>query len=241
MARRAYQLEFRIDALKPETLPVDRLAAYLTELSRFLGNPPAVHFRNVAKGSACLRLVVEQDALPEVVERLRLVENEIRPDAENARQKLNRMLREDNASGRLRSFPAGKVILFPGRKAHLHGDIVIHEAAEIRGRLVRLGGKDATIPVWLRDHRGVILKCTAREKIAKKLSKHYLEDVCVSGNGRWRRIDGDGWIQESFRILEIVERGDKPLAETMKGIGEAIASAWDVHEDPIAEWQRMRG
>lgn len=61
---------FKIDTFTPETLPMERLAQYMLQFAKLLGEPDRVHFVDVGSGSAVLRARVEDAALPRVERRL---------------------------------------------------------------------------------------------------------------------------------------------------------------------------
>ena len=48
------EYEFHIDAFTPATIPMARLALYLTELAALFGHTESVHFEKVKKGSVRL-------------------------------------------------------------------------------------------------------------------------------------------------------------------------------------------
>ena len=70
MATRRELLEFVIDAYSPETLPMSRLAEYMTELATLLGEKEHVHFVEIAAGSSRLVHAVEYEASPKVRSRV---------------------------------------------------------------------------------------------------------------------------------------------------------------------------
>ena len=112
--------DFRIDAWKPDTLPMARLAEYLAKLAMFIGFREDVHFIQVRKGSAVPEFIVDYETAPKVAERLRLVSSSNAPmEAIKAQQEINRMLREDNASASLRVKKGAEIICFPGCKTPL--------------------------------------------------------------------------------------------------------------------------
>ena len=81
---------------------MERLGQYMADLGAMLGNPTAVHFVKLLKGSTNIVHRIEQ---PEAEEVLARVADVARGDAEvinlNAFKSLNRRLKEDNASGKL--------------------------------------------------------------------------------------------------------------------------------------------
>src|SRR4051812_46095878 len=106
--------QFKLDAFTPETLPMARLAAYLAQLSLLLGNAERVHFDRLNKGSAIVQTKVEAQAVPKIETRLRQAGAADAPDdVVKSYKQLNRMLREDNATGVLRRAKGATIIRFP--------------------------------------------------------------------------------------------------------------------------------
>ena len=101
---------FRIPELRPDTLPMARLAAYMADLARLLGSAEAVHFDRLEDGSLVLVPLVRQDAKP--LHRLACG----LPDAEAAWKTPNQHLTKDGATGEL-TLPGGEIIQFPGCSA----------------------------------------------------------------------------------------------------------------------------
>jgi hypothetical protein len=235
--------EFKIDAFTPDSLPMARLAEYLTELSKLLGHQEHVHFRKVKKGSAVLQAAVEYPERPKVAVRLSMVrKNEAPDEAIEAQQELNRMLQADNAVGYLRQPGVGVILEFPGRKTPISETVAVVEQGELDGQVIRIGGRDNTIPVWLRSSDRTIYRCTATENIAKELIKHYLGEVLrVVGIGKWRRTNDEGWALESFQIKGWQELSPMELGETIATLRAVEGSNWNQLEDPLAEWKKVRG
>ena len=67
-AQREYR--FIIGAYSPDTLPMSRLAEYMADLARLLGEVERVHFACLERGSTTLVQVVEPEAVPEVQQRI---------------------------------------------------------------------------------------------------------------------------------------------------------------------------
>lgn len=114
----AQTYDFRIDAWKPDTLPMSRLADYLGKLAVLFGNKEHVHFMKVRKGSAIPEILVDEPAVPKVSARLKLANSADAPeDLARASRDINRMLRDDNATGMLRLKGGGqKLSTSPARK-----------------------------------------------------------------------------------------------------------------------------
>src|SRR5580700_963677 len=112
------EYRFRIDAYTPDTIPMSRLAEYMAELSRLLGERNAVHFRRLLRGSCVLVQRIDREAVPKVRERvIRVRAGDAPTDATRAYNTINKFLRDDNAIGVLRDKEAhGVVVRFPGRE-----------------------------------------------------------------------------------------------------------------------------
>jgi hypothetical protein len=107
---------FRIDAFTPATLPMERLAEYMTEFAKLLGEAQHVHFVDVGEGSAILRARVEPVAVPKVERRINAV-RQGNGDASTIKilKSLDDMLANDNAIGQLLDEAGAEIILFQGR------------------------------------------------------------------------------------------------------------------------------
>lgn len=162
-------MEYRFtiaDSFTIETLPMERLAEYIAGLAKLLGEQANVHFRGVGAGSAVLVAAVDPPAQPKVRERVLMVRDGGGPgDARKAFADLDEMLRKDNATGTLSDDPGGVVVPFPGRD---RPEPVVcgpfREDGTIDGQLIRVGGKDQTVPVHLRDARSSIRASNARRR-----------------------------------------------------------------------------
>ena len=174
--------DFRIDAWKPETLPMARLAEYLAKLSVIFGNKEQVHFLKVRKGSAIPEIAVDYEAAPKVVARLRLVGTPDAPlELTRANQEINRMLREDNASATLKTKHGKNILVFPGKKTPLAEEVVVHEQGDLDGVVIRVGGKDDSVPVLIEGESKVFYPCQTNRDIARQLAAYLFGPSFVFG------------------------------------------------------------
>ena len=192
-------MEYRFtiaDGYTPDTLPMERLGEYVAVLARLLGELPNVHFRGIEAGSAVLVATIDLPAQPKVRDRLVSVRQGGGPsDARKAFADLDEMLRKDNATGTLGDGAGGVVLPFPGRNRPeplVYGPF--REDGTIDGQLIRVGGKDETVPVHLRDgaiiHTGLV--CTP--EIARRIAPHlYGPTLRVHGAGTWIRTGAGVW------------------------------------------------
>jgi hypothetical protein len=235
--------DFRIDVWKPETLPMAKLAKYLAKLSVMFGDESHVHFIKVRKGSAIPEIAVEQEAAPKVAARLRLVgSHDAPPDLEKANLEINRMLREDNASAILRIKNGGVVLNFPGRKTPLTEEVVVHEQGELDGIVIRVGGKDDSVPVWIEGEGRTIYKCQTNRDIARQLATYLFDQpIRVAGNGKWCRNPERKWELEQFDIKSFEVLNDIQLEQLIDELRAVAGNYWNELDDPQAELRKLRG
>lgn len=179
----AHILEFSIDVFTPETIPMSRLAEYMAELAALYGSEPHIHFDTLRGGSAILRATVRAFAMPIVEKRLSLIHSAAAPEQlKKTFQHLNLMLKADKAIGEISCTQGTKVLSFQGRHMQTPKIHRVKEHGVLDGVVIRVGGKDTTIPVWLQEPTGVIHKCDATDDIARDLAQQYLgSPVRVTG------------------------------------------------------------
>jgi hypothetical protein len=240
MAEKSVQYEFRIDAFTPETLPMARLAEYMSDLAVLLGNVEKVHFVRLKKGSTVLVHNVEWEAAPKVVERIHAIKrSEGPPDAMKAYDSIDRRLASDNAIGYLTAPSKDKVIEFPGRsrpESAAYGPFT--QPGAFDGIPIMIGGKTDPVPVHL-EEGDVVHLCYSSREIAKRLAAHlFVSFVRVTGNGRWHR-DPDGiWVMDRFTINDFSPLKDEPLEDAVARLRTAAGKPES--EDVISELNKIR-
>ncbi|MCW3687440.1 hypothetical protein UE94_005045 [Burkholderia cenocepacia] len=239
------RLNFRIDSFTPETLPMARLAQYLAQLSQLYGSDDSVHFEKLRHGSAIVQVTVEEPAFPKVYQRIQSVRTgDPEPEAHKAFRAIDKMLRSDNAVGTItRSSGKAKILEFPGRKLPVVDPITIYQPTSVDGVVIRIGGRDDTIPVSVRDAEGKIVNCEIRGIAqAKDLSKHFMaETLRLSGNGKWNRSPNGDWTLEALVIQSFDVVDDVPLDDVLAELRAVRNNGWASTEDPIDAWKKMRG
>lgn len=238
---KAKERRFKIDVFTPETLPMERLAEYMLQFAKVLGEPERVHFVDVESGSAVLRARVEDVALPKVEHRLAdASRGQGDVVALKALQSLDDMLAEDNAIGQLLDDSGAEIIAFPGRnrpKPLEYGPF--REEGVLEGVVIKVGGKGTSVPIWLQDREAVYKNCTARRPVARKLAKHYDAGLLrVSGSGSWMRLANGAWLMRAFEIKDFEVLDDAPLAEVIRRLHEVECADWG--DDPLADLARLR-
>lgn len=232
-------MEYRFtiaDSFTPETLPMERLGEYIAALAKLLGEQGNVHFRGIEAGSAVIVATIDPPAQPKVRERVLAVRGGGGPsDARRAFADLDEMLRKDNATGTLSDGPRDVVIPFLGRNRPeplVYGPF--REDGTIDGQLIRVGGRDETVPVHLRDgaviHTGLV--CTP--EIARRIAPYlYGPTLRVHGIGTWVRTRGGVWELQRFRISDFEVLDDTPLLTVVSNLRKVKGSDWGAVPDPV--------
>lgn len=238
----SHDFRFCIDGLTPATLPMARLAEYLSDLALLLGEREHVHFARIEGGSVVLVQSVDAAALPIVEERLRGIESgDAPPDALRAFDHLERRLAEDNATATLGKADESDVLRFLGCERRLpepYGSF--RQQGSLDGVLVRIGGKDETVHATLQDGAQT-WRCELTRELARQLRAHLFETpIRVFGDGRWRRDKTGKWQLEQFRISHFEALDDAGWQETVARLRRIEQSDWQRMDDPIKELQALR-
>lgn len=236
---------FRMDCWEPATLPAKRMAQYLEKLATLFGETQFVHFVSVRPGSHRQLLMVEEQASLAVY--LRLVGKDgVAPDPETAaiRNDINRMLMEDGSVGYVKAEPGPRIISFPGRKTPISEEVTIHEAGELSGSVVGVGGRsrnDKAVPVTMLGD-GEYYACRASKDIAKRLAGFLFEgEIKVSGTGKWTRGSNGVWALQQFDITDFtaIEAGSS-LSAFVDEMRNVDGSGWNSAVDAQAELRKLR-
>lgn len=221
------QYRFVIDAYTPETLPMSRLAEYLTEFANLLGEAKSVHFEAIEEGSAVPVAWAEHEAVPKIRDRVANANrDEGDPTALQAKRKLNQLLRLDNATGRLIENRARRpLLIFPGKNQQVARAITTHRPGTIDGKLVNLGGTDETIHATLLSDGKRISGIEMNELVALQLRHRLFNFVRLMGEGAWERGSDGQWSLRSFKVHNSLQLDTAPLSETLKQI-RAIGTGW---------------
>lgn len=236
------EFKFQIEAFSPSTIPMLRLAEYMADLAILFGCTSSVHFLRLEEGSTIIVPAVDFEDIPKVNERLESVRiHEAPTDAMKAFADLDRKLAKDNASGTLINGSGCKIIQFPGRdrpKPLIYGPV--KQQGSLDGVLIRIGGKDETVPVSLMNE-DIAYTCNVSRSLARELAPHLFGAVLrVYGNGKWYRDEEKGWIMEKFNITGFEILKDLPLTEVVSRLRSIEGSEWKQIDDPLAELYRIR-
>ena len=212
MTETGLEYRFRIEAYTPETMPLGRLAEYLSQLAKMLGEERSVHLLELEAGSTTLVHKIDAEAVSKVQERVAAVLRADAPrEAMDAYRNLNRLLRDDNGCGVLVEAGGAEILEFPGKKEERQTFSSVEERGELDGEVVRLGGTGDPVPVTLQTSDATMSGCYAKRSIAKPLANLLFEPVRVFGVGRWTRDHDGKWLLNRF----VIDRFEKLTSESL--------------------------
>jgi len=235
------EYRFEIDAFTPASIPMSRLAEYISDLAKMFGNNNSVHLLRIEGGSTVPVMMVEWEAEPKVRERIKAVKSHEAPEeAQQAARDIDRRLLEDNAAAVLRDPVGTKLFRFIGRESATRMEFgPISQPGVFQGVPIKVGGEHDPVPVHLEDGREKII-VLARRSLAKEIAQHLFTNVIrVEGTGRWiRRADGE-WEMLSFQALSYRQVEE---ADIRKNIGDLrkVPGDWKRLDDPIAALEEIR-
>jgi hypothetical protein len=245
------EFRFKIDGkingveLTPLTIPMARLALYLTDLARLMGHRESVHLISIEDGSTQPVIYIDAEEESRVMHRVRNAQRGMAErDANRAYKNLDNLLRKDEASAAIFNVSQkAEVIEFPGIKASLpqaYGPI--KERASIVGELKRVGGFDPTIPIHLQRADGLIFYCDADELIAKQLAPFYSRVIRVHGLATYSRGKEGVWKVEHFKIQSFDPEplSDESFSATMERLRAIPGNEWAEASDPLEELRQIR-
>ncbi|MCI0466016.1 MAG: hypothetical protein L0Y57_03280 [Beijerinckiaceae bacterium] len=221
------EFRFSIGAYTPETMPLGRLAEYLAELARLLGQDHAIHLVELDSGSTVLVYKIDAEVVPKIRERAEAVRRRDAPvPAMRSYDNLNKLLRDDAASASLLEDGA-EILEFPGKKNEIPHFPTVSERGEIDGEVVRVGGISDPVPIMLTTDSGTTLSgCYAGRPIAKQLAQKLFEPVRLFGEGRWSRTAEGRWLLNYFRIDHFQGLASEGLADALTKLRAIPGIEW---------------
>ena len=244
MARKIKQYceyRFEIEAFSPETIPMARLAEYLTDLAVMLGNDKSVHFVRVDKGSTVPVIQVEYEAEPKIRERIRQIKHKEAPErALQAVASLDKRLAEDNGRGNLIDPRGAKVLKFPGKdKGSMPIFGHINQPGVFQGVPIKVGGDNDPVPIHLKDGKNKFI-VLAKRSLAKDVANYLFTTVVrIEGMGRWVRTADGEWQMLTFTAHSVRPVDNADIKTNLAALRD-IDAEWKRLDDPLAELERIR-
>jgi hypothetical protein len=226
-----------VDSYTPATLPMKRLAEYVATFAKLLGDESNVHFGGVENGSAVLVATVDQPVRSKVADRVRGVRNGTAPkDVLRIFNDLDNMLREDNATGSIVGNVNAVIVPFLGRtrtEPLIFGPF--RQEGTLDGQVYRIGGKDETKHVHIRDGSLEFTELVTTEAVALRLRHHLFGGTLrFHGQGTWFRSEDGTWQLRNFRIADFEELDGQPLGEVIANLRKVKGNHWNEVPDPVS-------
>lgn len=244
MAKRInWDFALRLRGVRPDSIPMSKLAEYMADWADLLGQDAAPVFRGVVDGSVVLRAEVAPTAKNQVKNRLR--EAPYDDGAGRFIKSLQRRMSRDGIMGTVIDKTKEVILRFDDVvEVEALAPIIVEDAAEIDGTVFRIQGKDATSHVGLLEYGSdrTFSVETRSDLLARQFAENYKGPTLrVRVHGTWRRDESGQWepyhlIADSFEVLD-----DQPLADVMHALREVPNNGWKSMDDPIGEWRKIRG
>lgn len=234
--------KLKIDAYSPDSIPMKRLAEYMSDLAALLGEPDSVHFLELEAGSTVVSALVETEAIPKVSSRIQEVEKDDAPkELRKTYDSLDKRLASDNATGNLTAvaddLQEAQMIRFPGIERPRPLDYgPVREYGTLDGIPISITGRDKTKHIQLSDHGSIHTGISMSEALAIRIMDEqcvYRKVIRLRGVGRWLRDENGEWQVESFRVEDFEILESNPLRETIEKI-RSMPSDWDEIDDPAS-------
>jgi hypothetical protein len=213
----------------------------MVDLAMLLGSQGKVHFSRLEGGSLVLVESIEEEAVPKVRERIDGVRKRSAPeDAIMAFDRLDHRLLEDTAVGVIET-DLERVIEFPGRNRPLLDTFApFVEYGSLDGKLIRVGGRDEIVPVYL-EEGDIIHMCNSNREMARNLAPHLFGGpLRVWGNGRWYRDQFGNWVMDRFMITHFAPLDDSNLTDVVSKLRAVPGNQMKSLDDPISDLMRIR-
>jgi len=232
------EIRFEIDVFKPNTLPMARLAEYLSDLAKLYGHESEVHFDRLEEGSVKAIAYVDEPAHSHVRARIASVGTGLGPDdAMKAYNAIDRKLAADKATGKIVDVASGNVIKFPGRERPqpIHYG-TFTETLTLQGKLISLQGADDTKHAQLEDGDRKYTRLQSRNlELMERLKHHLWGNVRLHGRGRFERLEDGTWDMKAFNIDDFDVLGRDTFADTIAKL-RAVPNGLKVDDDV---WQSV--
>lgn len=229
--------------MRPDSIPMSKLAEYMADWANLLGADASPVFRGIVDGSVVLRAEVAPTSKNQVRNRLR--EAPYDEGAGRFIKSLQSKMNRDGILGTVIDKTKEVILCFDAAvEVEALSPIIVDDSAEIDGTVFRIQGKDTTSHIGLLEYgsdRTFSLE-TRNDLLARQFAENYKgATLRVRVHGTWRRDESGQWepyhlIADSFEVLD-----DQPLVEVMHALREVPNNGWNLMEDPIGEWRKIRG
>lgn len=240
-----WNFAMRVRGVTPASIPMARLAEYMREFAELLGSRQTVHFAGIIRGSVVLRARVDEQSTTDTSIRVLGVKRGDAPkEAIERVAKIDRLMREDGARGEIIRQDGNVIYAFEGarRATDVQPEITISQDGELIGTVMRIGGRDDTVPLLLGDADGKFYDANIKgRELARQMAAHLFgQPVRAVGNGTWTRCADGEWKLDRFLVTAFEVLDDRPALDVINEIRVLQNNGWASLDDPVGEWLRLR-
>ena len=235
------RFEFILPGYTPETMPLDRLLEYLSQLMVILGNPSDLHLIDIKKSSTKPVFVMPHHAAVKARKRARETWEGGGPvRAREAYRRIRRMVSDDGGKPAVLTSQSATILEFPSVDLGADQEIgSVRQPSSVTGELIRVGGETEFDQILLRDVSGaVIAGCFSTKEVAKQLAKLLHEHVRLHGIASWHRDRHGKWQMARMKVQTFEKVDDESLSDALAAV-QGTVSDWP--DDLTEQLLEMRG
>lgn len=244
MAKRInWDFALRLKGVRPDSIPMSKLAEYMAEWAQLLGTEGAPVFRGIVDGSVVLRAEVATTSKNQVKNRLR--EAPFDQGANRYILSLQKLMARDGVVGTVIDSSKEVILRFDDvSETESLPPVIVEDSCEIDGTVYRVQGKDVSSHIGLLEYGSdrTFSVETRDETLARRFAENFRGPTLrVRVRGTWRRDESGEWqphhlVAEGFDVLN-----EQPLSELMNSLRAIPGNGWSELTDPMAEWRNIRG
>lgn len=225
--RQGTEIRWVMEGFEPDTIPMNRLAEYMTELSKLFGEEEHVRFVRVEDNCvAVVNKVVAPGSFSRIAKGLEGVANGSAPPVKlTAYGRINEMLNEDGGYAYAKRGSA-IILRFPGVTKIAPEVLTIAGVATVTGYLYHWSeDADGWISLRLRQQSQPYARCYAPKHVGEHLRSFLSSTVRLTGKGTWVRSAKGEWSVTDLEVAHAIQLKDVSLREATNAL-RAIKGKW---------------
>ena len=232
------EIEFVIPAYTPETMPLDRLLEYLTQIVALVGEPHDMHLIRIDESSTkpVLRMPIP------AANRARELTAAVRAGRGSKRQRvafdtIRRMVRLDG--GKPATLKDRTGILIDFEPENMVPPLSLRQPTTFDGLLLRIGGAGDFSAVLMQDLFGeTTAGFTAPKPLAKEMAKLLFEPLRLAGTGNWERSQDGEWTLIKMFVQSFEAINDRALEDLLADL-QKTQVLWPENADDLLSSERL--
>ena len=232
------ELEFVIPAYRPDTMPLDRLLDYLTQIGALLGASQDMHLVRIDESSTrpVLRMPV-----PAATRARESIQN-VRAGRGTAKQRdahktIRKMVRLDGGGPAALKDRTGILIDF---EPELCVPVLsLRQPTTFDGSLMRIGGAGDYTPILMQSLHGETASgFLAPRMLAKEMARFLFDPLRLAGIGDWERSAEGEWALTKMVIQSFEPMTDRSLEDAVNDL-QRLKISWPANADDDLEAERL--